>query len=164
VKFVEFNGRLKSSKHKDAFDKALIQYHKCAADVDEVRRMPNYSFTKYLAEGNFGYHGTQAFIMAQANKGNEAKIAELYNSSTDTYLVEQVGKVGPGNEFFDKYVKEAGDIKRCGPGTEEELAAVRFQFEFTPDTTSFSLAYIDLEPWKRIDVFKREAVLEYVFR
>ena len=164
VKFVEFSGRLKSSKHKDAFGTALSEYHKCAGKVDEVRRMPNYSFTKYLAEGNFGYHGTNAFEMAQANKGDEDKIAELFNSSTDTVLIQMAGKIGPGNELFDNFVKQMGDIKRCGPGTEEGLAAVQFQFEFTQDAKSFSLTYIDLEPWKRINLSTREDVLQYVFR
>lgn len=175
VKFVEFNGRLKSSKHKEVFDAALSEYHKCASQVDEVHRMPNYSFLKHLADKFYpGYEGGIAFGMAQANKGNEARIAELYNSNsnpdapTDSFkwelVLQDAGKIGAGNPKFDRFVKEEGDIKKCGPGTEEELAAVRFQFEFTPDAKSFSMTYIDLEPWKRINLSAREDVLQYVFR
>ncbi len=34
------------------------------------------------------------------------------------------------------------DITTCGPGTEEKLAAVRFQFTFTPDGKPFSMGLI----------------------
>jgi hypothetical protein len=169
VKFVEFNGRLKSSKYKAVFEKALSEYSNCAAEVDEVRKMPNYSFVKYAAGLNSTY-GTDALKMAQENKGNEDRIAELFNSSDAMGVTRLAGrvdealKIGPGNREFDEFVKDYGDIKICGPGTEEELAAVKFQFQFTADATSFSLTYIDLQPWSGIGISGRESVLQYVFQ
>ena len=172
---VEFTGRLKASKHKEALDAALSGYNKCAAQVNEVKAMPNYSYIKYSASFSDGYRGTFALKMAEAHKGNEARIAELYNSGSNpddpngddpswSVLLQDRGKIGAGNPDFDEFVKKAGDITRCGPGTEEELAAVQFQFEFTPDAKSFSMTYINLEPWKRIHISTREDVLQYVFR
>ena len=106
---------------------------------------------------------TDMMRMADENKGNEARIAELFNSNADDLLLEFFGKIGPGFSNFERFVREAGDITACGPhdGTE---TAVTFQFQFTPDGKAFLLSYIDMKPWKRIGVSPEERVVSYVFK
>lgn len=168
VTFVDFNGHLKLEKHKHAFDKVLAVYQKCAAVVDEVRRMPNYSFVEHGIGNNFlwrsSYRGRDVIEMAEKNKGNEERIAELFNSNPDHVLIEQFGKIGTGSPAINNFVKEAGDITICGPDSIEKLASVQFQFQFTPNGKSFSLTYVDIAPWTRIGVSSQSNVLKYVFK
>lgn len=185
VKFVEFTGHFS----KDALNKSEAIYQGCAAPIREVHEMPNYIFIKRIgqepvpmlqkvadarADGDGGDHSsahwwrqagawTDMMRMADENKGNEVRIAELFNSSADNLLLEFFGKIGPGFPNFERFVREAGDITACGPhdGTE---TTVTFQFQFTPDGKTFSLSYIDMKPWKRINVYSPEELLQYVFK
>ncbi len=101
--------------------------------------------------------------MAEENKGNEDRIAELFNTNQDWALIETFGKIGPEFPQFREFVKKAGDITTCGPDTEEKLASVQFQFQFTPDGKTFSLSYINMKAWTVIGIVETKSVLEYVF-
>lgn len=149
----------------DAFDNALVAYSKCATKVEEVKAMPNYSFIKYSVSG-YGYQGPGALKMAEANKGNEARIAELFNSYSygvaGDHQLDGFGNIGPGNAVFDKFIKENNDISICGPGTKEKLATATFQWTFNTDGKSFKLSYIDEKPWWHAKGdFRVQSVNEY---
>jgi len=164
VKFVEFDGRLKLSKHKEALDKEIAKYSECAAMVDEVKRTPNYAFVKYVVStmdqrgGNV--FATATLRTAEMNKYSDEQIAELYNS--DPGHVFFSGNIGSGSSVIDKFVKKIGDLSVCGPDSVEKLASVKFQFQFTPDGKSFSLTFVDMLPWKCINLESKESVLKYV--
>lgn len=186
VRFVEFTGHFS----KDALRKTEAIFQRCAAPIKDVHEMPNYTFIKRIGQepvpmlqkvsdargdgyGAASDHSSARWWqqsgawmsmmrMADENKGNEARIAELFNSNADSLLLEFFGKIGPDFPNFDRFVREAGDITTCGPhdGTE---TGVTFQFQFTPDGKKFSLSHIDMKPWERIN-YTPKSVLEYVFK